>query len=74
MRNHPRPGVLPPFVVELLHNPEHLMFPVSVNAPDIKPTGDISPFIPPSYDKILCAVPHSDKDGNQLFREVNALS
>lgn len=58
-RNRPGPGVLPPFVAESLHNPEHSLFSVSVTAPDIKPTGDVPPFIPPSHDEILRAVPHA---------------
>ncbi|KAG2149405.1 hypothetical protein BD769DRAFT_1624093 [Suillus cothurnatus] len=36
-RNRPGPGILPPLVAELLHNPEHSLF---------SPTGDVSPFIP----------------------------
>ncbi|KAG1886129.1 hypothetical protein F4604DRAFT_1724815 [Suillus subluteus] len=59
-RNRPGPGLLPPFVAESLHNPEHSLFSVSVTAPDIRPTGDVSPFIPPSHDEILRAVPHAN--------------
>ncbi|KAG1813996.1 uncharacterized protein BJ212DRAFT_1482342 [Suillus subaureus] len=59
-RNRPGPGILPPLVAELLHNPEHSLFSVSVTAPDIRPTGDASPFIPPSHDEILRAVPHAN--------------
>lgn len=59
-RNRPGPGMLPPFVAELLHNAEHSLFSVSVTAPDVKPAGDVSPFIPPSHDEILRAVPHAN--------------
>ncbi|KAG2365462.1 hypothetical protein BDR07DRAFT_1449769 [Suillus spraguei] len=59
-KNRPGPGILPPFVAELLHNPEHSLFSVSVTAPDMRPTGDASPFIPPSHDEILRAVPHAN--------------
>lgn len=59
-RNRPGSGMLPPFVAELLHNPEHSLFSVSVTAPDLKPIGDVSPFTPPSHDEILRAVPHAN--------------
>jgi len=66
MRNakgRPGPGMLPPFVAEMLHNPEHSLFSVSVTTPDIKPqtTSDAPPsFIPPSHDEVLRAVPHAN--------------
>lgn len=65
----PGPGVLPPYLAERLHNPEHSLFSVSVSMPDIKPDsrlastsrngGDIGlSFDPPSVDDLIHAVPH----------------
>lgn len=65
----PGPGVLPPYLAERLHNPEHSLFSVSVSMPDIKPDarlastsrdgGDVGlSFDPPSVDDLIHAVPH----------------
>lgn len=65
----PGPGVLPPYLAEMLHNPEHSLFSVSVTPPDIKPDaksastsrdgGDTGfNFEPPSKDDLIHAVPH----------------
>ena len=65
----PGPGVLPPCLAERLHNPEHSLFSVSVNMPDIKPDArlastsrdgaDFGPsFDPPSSDDLIRAIPH----------------
>jgi ubiquitin carboxyl-terminal hydrolase 25/28 len=59
-RNCQGPGSPSPFVAESLHNHEHSLFSVSVTAPDIEPTEDILPFIPPSHDEIFRAAPHTN--------------
>ncbi|KAI6048070.1 hypothetical protein EDC04DRAFT_2886852 [Pisolithus marmoratus] len=67
--NRPGPGVLPPYLAEMLHNPEHSLFSVSVTPPGIKPDvkfgsasrdgGDTGlNFEPPSKDDLIHAVPH----------------
>ncbi|KAL4070474.1 hypothetical protein J3A83DRAFT_4525436, partial [Scleroderma citrinum] len=65
----PGPGVLPPYLAEILHNSEHSLFSVSVSIPDIKPDarpalstrdgGDVgSSLDQPSVDDLIHAVPH----------------
>ncbi|KAI6102677.1 hypothetical protein EDD16DRAFT_1696584 [Pisolithus croceorrhizus] len=65
----PGPGVLPPYLAEMLHNPEHSLFSVSVTPPDIKPDVKSAStsrdggeagfnFDPPSKDDLIHAVPH----------------
>ncbi|KAG6331493.1 hypothetical protein ID866_7598 [Astraeus odoratus] len=65
----PGAGVLPPYLAEMLHNPEHSLFSLSVTPPDIRPDvksastsrdgSDEGPsFEPPSSDDIIHAVPH----------------
>ncbi|KAF9245638.1 hypothetical protein BU15DRAFT_85365 [Melanogaster broomeanus] len=62
----PGPGVLPPYLADLLHNPDHSLFSVSVDTPDIKPIassaqegGDTGPsFQPPSVDDLTYSIPH----------------
>ncbi|KAI6154054.1 hypothetical protein BKA82DRAFT_4097016 [Pisolithus tinctorius] len=62
----PGPGVLPPYLAEMLHNPEHSLYSVSVITPDIRPDvstsrdgGDTGFNLePPSKDDLIHAVPH----------------
>lgn len=66
LHKRPGPGVLPPYLADLLHNPDHSLFSVSVDPPDIKPSvppfqesGDIgTPFQPPSVDDLTYSIPH----------------
>ncbi|KAF9225295.1 cysteine proteinase [Gyrodon lividus] len=62
----PGPGVLPPCLADLLHNPDHSLLSVSIDTPDIKPIpsssqerGDAAPsFQPPSVDDLTYSIPH----------------
>ena len=62
----PGPGVLPPYLADLLHNPDHSLFSVSVDPPDFKPLPSSSqegddigpPFQPPSVDDLTYSIPH----------------
>ena len=62
----PGPGVLPPYLADLLHNPDHSLFSVSVDPPDFKPgisssqeNDDVDPsFHPPSVDDLTYSIPH----------------
>ncbi|KAH7886262.1 hypothetical protein F5I97DRAFT_2027572 [Phlebopus sp. FC_14] len=61
----PGPGVLPPYLAELLHNSEHSLFSVSITTPDIKPAtssqenGEASSsFQPPSLEDLTYSIPH----------------
>ncbi|KAH0837895.1 hypothetical protein J3R83DRAFT_6125 [Lanmaoa asiatica] len=65
LNKRPGPGVLPPCLADLLHNPDHSLFSVSVDPPDFKPlassleSGDVSPsFQPPSVDDLTYSIPH----------------
>lgn len=66
LHKRPGPGVLPPYLADLLHNPDHSLFSVSVDPPDFKPlpsssqeSGDICPsFQPPSVDDLTYSIPH----------------
>ncbi|KAG9313925.1 hypothetical protein JVU11DRAFT_4697 [Chiua virens] len=62
----PGPGVLPPYLADLLHNPEHSLFSVSVERPDFKSpfppsSQDDDPgpaFQPPSLEDLRYSIPH----------------
>lgn len=62
----PGPGVLPPYLADLLHNPDHSLFSVGVDPPDLRPHtsssqegGDpVPPFQPPSVDDLTYTIPH----------------
>ena len=66
LHKRPGPGVLPPYLADLLHNPDHSLFSVSVDAPDLKPlasssqeSGDVGPpSQPPSMDDLTYTIPH----------------
>lgn len=66
LHKRPGPGVLPPYLADLLHNPDHSLFSVSVDPPDLKPrasspqeSGDVgAPFQPPSVDDLTYSIPH----------------
>lgn len=66
LHKRPGPGVLPPYLADLLHNPDHSLFSVSVDPPDFKPlasslqeSGDVGPpFQPPSVDDLTYTIPH----------------
>ncbi|KIL00786.1 hypothetical protein PAXRUDRAFT_129015 [Paxillus rubicundulus Ve08.2h10] len=62
----PGPGVLPPYLADLLHNPDHSLFSVSVDPPDIRPVPSASQengdpglsFQAPSIDDLTYSIPH----------------
>jgi ubiquitin carboxyl-terminal hydrolase 25/28 len=62
----PGPGVLPPYLADLLHDPDHSLFSVSVDPPDIRhipsssqENGDTGlSFQPPSLDDLTHSIPH----------------
>lgn len=66
LHKRPGPGVLPPYLADLLHNPDHSLFSVSVDPPDLKPlpassqeSDDVNPsFQPPSVDDLTYSIPH----------------
>ncbi|KAF8433463.1 cysteine proteinase [Boletus edulis BED1] len=65
IHKRPGPGVLPPYLADLLHNPDHSLFSVSVNQPDFKPlassqeSGEVcQSFQPPSVDDLNYSIPH----------------
>ncbi|KIJ66462.1 hypothetical protein HYDPIDRAFT_86199 [Hydnomerulius pinastri MD-312] len=67
LHKRPGPGVLPPYLADLLHNPDHSLFSVSVTAPDIKKpaassseeNGEVVPLPqPPSVDDLTYSIPH----------------
>ncbi|KAI0045879.1 cysteine proteinase [Auriscalpium vulgare] len=58
----PGPGILPPLLVDRLHDPEHSLFSVTATPPEVKPLAppppDVSPVNPPTAEEVRTAIPH----------------
>ncbi|KAJ7150387.1 hypothetical protein C8R46DRAFT_502972 [Mycena filopes] len=75
IRKRPGPGMLPPFLADSLHNPDHTLYAVTFTNPDIPTTSASPPSSqssgtpsapppappdPPTYKDICSSVPHPD--------------